>query len=63
MNAAGLIWAALAAGVVSLEVVGRLGRFQLAPLSRVLAVLRDRPLGRAALVVAWMWLGWHLFAR
>jgi hypothetical protein len=58
-----LIWALLAAVLLALEIMGRLGLFGLAPLGPTLAVLRRRPLGRAALVVAWMWLGWHLFAR
>jgi hypothetical protein len=59
----GVIWSLLTGGLVALEVAGRLGLSGLVPLGRTLAVLRSNPVGRACLVVLWMWAGWHLFAR
>ena len=29
----------------------------------LVAWITARPVGRIVLVVGWMWLGWHLFAR
>jgi len=57
------IWVLLAAALSALEIAGRLGLFGLAPFGRTLAALRNSAVGRAALIVLWMWVGWHLFAR
>jgi hypothetical protein len=42
---------------------GRRGIAGAAPLGRVLVVLRSKTAGRAALVIFWMWFGWHVFVR
>jgi hypothetical protein len=57
------IWATLFVAVVALEVAGRRRLGALAPLGQVLRALRDAPVGRGVLVLLWMWLGWHVFAR
>jgi hypothetical protein len=58
-----VIWGALGACAVGLEIAGRCGVAGFAPVGRVLAAVRAKPAGRAILVILWMWLGWHLFAR
>ncbi len=63
MDPFSVIWALLAAWLLTLEVAGRLGLFGLAPFGHTLARVRNKPVGRAVLVVFWMWAGWHLFAR
>jgi hypothetical protein len=57
------IWGALVACAAGLEIVGRLGVGGLSPAGRILATLRAKMAGRAALVVFWTWFGWHVFAR
>lgn len=57
------IWAVIAAAAVLLEVLGRRGLGGLAPAHQALQRLRSSMAGRIALLVAWMWLGWHVFAR
>jgi hypothetical protein len=57
------VWAALAAALVACEVLARVsgGRFSLAA---ELARRATAPvLGRTVVILAWMWLGWHAFAR
>lgn len=56
-------WAVLAAALLAVEVGGRLGLFGLSPFGPTLSVVRSRPWGRTALVLFWMWVGWHVFAR
>jgi hypothetical protein len=58
-----VIWGALAACAVGLEIAGRLGAAFSTPAGRVLATIRATTAGRAALVIFWMWFGWHTFAR
>ncbi len=58
-----LLWAILLVAGVALEILGRRRLGELVPLDRALQRLRSVAIGRAALVLAWMWLGWHLFAR
>jgi anti-sigma-K factor RskA len=58
-------WALLALAVavlVALALAGRAGvaRRPLAPLE---AYLARHPAARVVLVLGWMWLGWHFFAR
>lgn len=57
------IWGTLAACSAGLEIAGRFGAAGSVPLGRVLARLRAKTAGRAALVILWMWFGWHVFAR
>jgi hypothetical protein len=57
------IWAALAVAVVGSELAGRLRLAGLASLERLLGRGRATVVGRAAMVILWAWLGWHVFAR
>jgi hypothetical protein len=58
-----VIWSALLVVAVVLETAGRGGVSPIPPLERVLRGVRSAALGRGVLVLGWMWLGWHLFAR
>ena len=55
------VWALLAAAAVALWCMARVGGTA-TPVA-VLRRLATGPLSRVALVLAWMWLGWHFFAR
>ncbi len=63
------IWATLAALVLACEIAGRVmatrpaSQIRVLPLATVLVRVRSNPIGRAVLVLAWAWLGWHAFAR
>ena len=52
----------LLAGIL-LEVMARLGYAGLASLDDAVGVVMGRRAGRAAVLGAWLWAGWHLFAR
>jgi hypothetical protein len=57
------VWAALAATVAAALVVSHLPR---PPLERLSALVRRAEVNRVGyvgIVLAWMWLGWHFFAR
>jgi len=56
------LWALLAAAGVALWVLSRLGPGIAAP-DRLFSALLARPTLRVSLLVGWMWLGWHAFAR
>lgn len=55
---------ALLGGVaMMLYLAGRARRLGLVPLGDLVDVLRSRTAVRLALVVVWVWVGWHLLAR
>jgi hypothetical protein len=57
------LWAVMAACVVAALVVSHLAG---ARLERISALVRRIEANRAAyltLIVSWMWVGWHFFAR
>ncbi len=57
------LWVVIGGGAVVLEVLSYASRRLIAPAGAV-ARLATRPLvGRVVLSLAWMWLGWHVFAR
>jgi hypothetical protein len=56
-------WAVLGAALAVTVVVSRRAPRRVAPLGRVLTRWFPLPWWRSALLVGWMWLGWHLFAR
>ncbi len=58
-----LVWALLGVAALGLWAWSRSGRARVARASEVLARAAQGPLLRLALVLAWMWAGWHLFAR
>jgi hypothetical protein len=56
-----LVWAVLGAAVIVGQVVARFSDFP--GLGTVVKRVTASRLGRGVLVLAWMWLGWHAFAR
>jgi hypothetical protein len=56
-------WVVLAAAAVALEVRARLSSGRLAGIADVFDRVIGSPAGRAVLLVAWLWTGWHVFAR
>lgn len=57
-------WALLAAAAAMLALLSWAPRAPVAgPLAPLRSYLAGHRVARAALVVAWMWAGWHLFAR
>ena len=58
-----LTWSMLGAAVVVWMVVTRSSRGHLPTLGAVMARLRESPIALVLLVIGWMWLGWHAFAR
>jgi hypothetical protein len=48
---------------VALVVLGARAPGRFAGIGPVVGRLTAHPVGRGALVVGWMWLGWHAFAR
>jgi len=63
-NATWAVWALLGAAAVVLAAlsVARRGGVR-EPFGPLRAYLADHRVARVALVVAWMWAGWHFFAR
>jgi hypothetical protein len=57
------VWAALAALLVGCEVLSLLTRRRFAGLLETTGRLASTPARRVALLLGWMWLGWHFFAR
>jgi hypothetical protein len=58
-----VVWAALAVAFAALVVISHLSEGRLPTLSSTIRRLTARPVGRGLLLVGWMWLGWHAFAR
>lgn len=58
-----VIWAGIVVVSLVLEGLGRRRAIGLDPAEQALRAMRAAPLGQAALILGWMWLGWHLFAR
>ncbi len=58
-----VVWSALALLLVACEVAAVLpgGRFPGA--GALLRMLTASPARRAVLLIGWLWLGWHTFAR
>lgn len=57
-----LAWALLGASFLVLAMAARL-RHGVARFGQLVTALAARPPLRAALILGWMWLGWHAFAR
>jgi hypothetical protein len=57
------LWVALAAAVAAAVVVSHLPRPPLERLSTLVRRLGANRFGYVAVIVGWMWLGWHFFAR
>ena len=56
-------WSVLAVAAVVLEVLAHRSGSRLVGAGRLLAQVADHPAGKAALLLGWAWLGWHLFVR
>jgi len=56
-------WMILAAAFVVLEVRARVRRERFASVGDALALLLRSGVARAILLLGWLWLGWHVFAR
>jgi Family of unknown function (DUF6186) len=54
---------AVIAALVLLEVLGRRPRTRIPALSEWLGFLMKSRSGRAFVLLGWLWLGWHYFAR
>jgi hypothetical protein len=57
------VWAALAAVVVAAVAASHLSRLRLERLSVVMRRIEANRAGYVAVLLGWMWLGWHFFAR
>jgi hypothetical protein len=57
------VWAVLGLAALGLWARSHAAGSSLARPAMVLERLASGPFARIALVLAWMWLGWHLFAR
>jgi hypothetical protein len=57
------LWAALAVAAVALVVTSHLPSARLARLSTLVRRAEANPVAYVIIVLAWMWLGWHDFAR
>lgn len=58
-----VVWGALALAAVGCEAAVLLARGRLPRLDTLVGRVLARPTGRVVLVLGWMWLGWHAFAR
>ncbi len=58
-----IVWAVLGAGVVVLQLVAVRSTGRLPGLGTVVRRVATYRAGRYLLVLGWMWLGWHAFAR
>lgn len=57
------VWAALAALLVVAETMAHTRRQRVRGLWSLTAPLLARTPSRVVLLLGWMWLGWHFFAR
>ena len=57
------LWAALAALLVAAVALSHQPRPRLERLSVLVRHLEANRVGYVAVLVAWMWVGWHFFAR
>lgn len=56
-------FAAILALVIATDLLARRAGSGVRPLSATLAAALRSPGGRAVVLGAWLWLGWHLLAR
>ncbi|HTX00280.1 MAG TPA: DUF6186 family protein [Acidimicrobiales bacterium] len=57
------LWGVLAGLVVLCELLSLATRRRLAGFLAAASFLSTAPASRLVLLLGWMWLGWHLFAR
>jgi hypothetical protein len=58
-----LVWGALAALLVGCGILTRMSSGRYPDTDALFGVLTAGALRRGVLLLAWMWLGWHAFAR
>lgn len=58
-----VVWGVLAAVLVGCQVAAAVSKGRLPGIDAVFRVATAGPVRRTALVLGWMWLGWHAFAR
>ena len=58
-----LVWALLALLLAACQIAALLDRPRFAGLLELTSRLSATRAARAGLLLGWMWLGWHLFAR
>jgi hypothetical protein len=58
-----LIWGLLGLGVFVCLIIAMLSKGRLSTLGTLVSRITATRLGQGLLVLAWMWLGWHAFAR
>jgi hypothetical protein len=58
-----VVWALLAATAVGLWLLATFGRSDISRPGPLTLKVFSPVVRRCLLLVAWMWLGWHLFAR
>ena len=58
-----VVWVVIGLAVVAAAVVARRSGGRLPDYGALARAATRRPVLRAGLVLAWMWLGWHAFAR
>jgi Family of unknown function (DUF6186) len=57
------VWAVLLLAAVLLWCLPLVSRYRVARPSEVVSRLATHPIWRVGLVLGWMFVGWHLFAR
>ena len=57
------VWVGIAVLVATVAVVSRLSGGRVPGYGALARAAVDGPVRRTVLVLAWMWLGWHAFAR
>jgi hypothetical protein len=58
-----VVWALIAAACVGCQMAALASRGRFPGFGTLVRWATSRPVGRSLLVLAWMWLGWHAFAR
>jgi hypothetical protein len=58
-----LLWLCAAAALAACEAAGRCLDHGWPTSAQLLRALRAQLPGRVVLIMAWVWLGWHTFAR
>jgi hypothetical protein len=58
-----VLWAVIGAGLLACLVLSAVAPRRLPTAATAIGALVSSPVGRVVIVVGWMWLGWHLFAR
>ncbi len=58
-----VVWVALGVAVVACQIAAARSKDRLPGFGALLGRLTESRVGRGLVVLGWMWLGWHAFAR